>query len=194
MQIWQVTHKYKKKFKKIIKNLLSLQHSQNRERSHYFFPPAQQGFTHVSFLFFLRTQVLFFLLFSFFLRDQVPKMSFFFFSFNKKATLCLFFFCETMSLIIFFFLLFFFAGRLLSIEQVMASEICVVVGVVEKRKISYFGLARKFTSTFNFTQSGWLILFSPDLHFRLAKRVSGQTQSLRRETATRRDVPLAVPT
>ena len=34
-----------------------------------------------------------------------------------------------------------------------------------------------FNSTLNFTQSGWLIPFSPDLHFRLAKRVSGQTHS-----------------
>ena len=65
---------------------------------------------------------------------------------------------------------------------------------VEKRKILYFGLARKFISTLNFTQSGWLILFSPDLHFRLAKWVSGQTHSLWLETATRTDVPLAVST
>ena len=64
---------------------------------------------------------------------------------------------------------------------------------VEKRKISYFGLARKFISTLNFTQSGWLILFSPDPHFRLAKRVSGQTHSLWLETATTTDVPLVVP-
>ena len=65
--------------------------------------------------------------------------------------------------------------------------------VVEKRKILYFGLAHKFISTLNFTQSGWLILFSPDLHFRLAKWESGQTHSLWLETATRTDVRLAVP-
>ena len=50
-----------------------------------------------------------------------------------------------------------------------------------------------FNSTLNFNQSGWLIPFSPDLHFRLAKRVSGQIHSLQRETATRTDVPLVVP-
>ena len=50
-----------------------------------------------------------------------------------------------------------------------------------------------FNSTLNFTQSGWHILFSPDLHFRLAKRVSGQTHSLRFETATRTDVSLVAP-
>ena len=49
-------------------------------------------------------------------------------------------------------------------------------GGVEKGKFSYFGLARKFNSTLNFTQSGWLILFSPDLHFRPPYRVSYQTQ------------------
>ena len=48
---------------------------------------------------------------------------------------------------------------------------------VEKGKISYFGLARKFNSTLNFTQSGWLILFTPDLHFRPPNRVSCQTHS-----------------
>ena len=50
-----------------------------------------------------------------------------------------------------------------------------------------------FNSTLNFTQSGWHILFSPDLHFRLAKRVSGQTHSLRFETATRTNVSLVAP-
>ena len=50
-----------------------------------------------------------------------------------------------------------------------------------------------FNSTLNFTQSGWHILFSPDLHFRLAKRVSGQTHSLRLETATRTDLSLVAP-
>ena len=54
---------------------------------------------------------------------------------------------------------------------------------VEKGKISYFGLARKFNSTLNFTQSGWLILFSPDLHFRLANRIRCQTPSLWLENA-----------
>ena len=49
-----------------------------------------------------------------------------------------------------------------------------------------------FNSTLNFSQSGWHILFSPDLHFRLAKRVSGQTRSLQLETATRTDLSLVV--
>ena len=62
----------------------------------------------------------------------------------------------------------------------------------EENLVFWFGT--QFNSTLNFTQSEWLILFSPDLHFWLAKRVSGQTQSLRRETATRTDVPLVVPT
>ena len=61
----------------------------------------------------------------------------------------------------------------------------------EENLVFWFGA--QFNSTLNFTQSGWLILFSPDLHFWLAKRVSGQTQSLRLETATRTDVPLVVP-
>ena len=61
----------------------------------------------------------------------------------------------------------------------------------EENLVFWFGA--QFNSTLNFAQSGWLILFSPDLHFRLAKRVSGQTQSLRLETATRTDVPLVVP-
>ena len=56
-----------------------------------------------------------------------------------------------------------------------------------------FCFGAQFNSTLNFTQSGWLIQFSSDLHFRLAKRVSGQIQSLRLETATRTDVPLFVP-
>ena len=42
-----------------------------------------------------------------------------------------------------------------------------------------FWFSAQFNSTLNFTQLGWLILFSPDLHFRLAKRVSSQTLSLR---------------
>ena len=50
-----------------------------------------------------------------------------------------------------------------------------------------------FNSTLNFTQSGWHILFSPDLHFRLAKRVSGQTHSLQLETATGAVVSLVAP-
>ena len=56
-----------------------------------------------------------------------------------------------------------------------------------------FCFGAQFNSTLNVTQSGWLILFSLDLHFRLAKRVSGQTHSLQLETATRTDVPLVVP-
>ena len=61
----------------------------------------------------------------------------------------------------------------------------------EENLVFLFGA--QFISTLNFTQSGWLILFSPDLHFRLTKQVSGQTHSLWLETATRTDVPLAVP-
>ena len=61
----------------------------------------------------------------------------------------------------------------------------------EENLVFWFGA--QFISTLNFTQSGWLILFSPDLYFRLAKRVSGQNHSLRLETATRTDVPLVVP-
>ena len=61
----------------------------------------------------------------------------------------------------------------------------------EENLVFWFGA--QFISRLKFTQSGWLILFSPDLHFRLAKRVSDQTYSLRRETATRTDVPLDVP-
>ena len=61
----------------------------------------------------------------------------------------------------------------------------------EENLVFWFGA--QIISTLNFTQSGWLILFSPDLHFRLAKRVSGQTHSLRRETATRTVMPLVVP-
>ena len=61
----------------------------------------------------------------------------------------------------------------------------------EENLVFWFGA--QFISTLNFTQSGWLILFIPDLHFRLAKRVSGQTQSLSLETVTRTDVRLAVP-
>ena len=49
-----------------------------------------------------------------------------------------------------------------------------------------------FNSTLNFTQSGWHILFSPDLRFRLAKRVSGQTHSIQLETATGAVVSLVV--
>ena len=61
----------------------------------------------------------------------------------------------------------------------------------EENLIFCFGAL--FNSTLNFTQSGWHILFSPDLHFRLAKRVSGQNHSLRLETATRTDVSLVAP-
>ena len=61
----------------------------------------------------------------------------------------------------------------------------------EENLIFCFGAL--FNSTLNFTQSGWHILFSPDLHFRLAKRVSGQNHSLRLETATRTDMSLVAP-
>ena len=37
------------------------------------------------------------------------------------------------------------------------------------REISYFSLACKFNSTLNFTQSGWPILFNPDLSFPASK-------------------------
>ena len=61
----------------------------------------------------------------------------------------------------------------------------------EENLIFCFGAL--FNSTLNFTQSGWHILFSLDLHFRPAKRVSGQNHSLRPETATRTDVSLVAP-
>ena len=62
----------------------------------------------------------------------------------------------------------------------------------EENLVSWFGA--QFISTLNFNQSGWLILFSLDLHFHPPKLVSRQTQSLWLETATRTDVPPAVPT
>ena len=40
--------------------------------------------------------------------------------------------------------------------------------IVEKRKNLVFCFGTQFNSTLNFTQSGWLIPFSPDLLFRLA--------------------------
>ena len=46
----------------------------------------------------------------------------------------------------------------------------------EENLVFWFGA--QFISTLNFNQSGWLILFSPDLHFRPLKLVSRQTQSL----------------
>ena len=45
----------------------------------------------------------------------------------------------------------------------------------EKNFVFWFGA--QFNSTLNFTQSGWLILFIPDLHFRLTNRVSCQNLS-----------------
>ena len=74
------------------------------------------------------------------------------------------------------------------------AEIWSSVCICREEENLVFWFGAQFISTLNFTQSGWLILFSPDLHFRLAKRVSGQTHSLWRETATRTDVPLVVPT
>ena len=65
---------------------------------------------------------------------------------------------------------------------------CKVIDCREEENL-VFWFGAQFISTLNFILSGWLILFSPDLHFRLAKRVSGQTQSLWLETATRTDVP-----
>ena len=55
-----------------------------------------------------------------------------------------------------------------------------------------FWFGAQFNSTLNFTQSGWLILFTPDLHFRPPNRVSCQTQSLWLETPTSADVTLGV--
>ena len=46
----------------------------------------------------------------------------------------------------------------------------------EENLVFWFGA--QFISTLNFNQSGWLIQFSPDLHFRPPKLVSCQTQSL----------------
>ena len=41
-----------------------------------------------------------------------------------------------------------------------------------------FWFGAQFNSTLNFTQSGWLILFNPDLHFQPENWVSCQTHSL----------------
>ena len=46
----------------------------------------------------------------------------------------------------------------------------------KKNFVFWFGA--QFNSTLNFTQSGWPILFSPDLHFRPANWISCQTLSL----------------
>ena len=67
IQIWQVPHKYKKEVKKLWKIFHLLRYWQKRERSHYFYRPAKQRFTHVT-LFFLETKSLkMFLFFSFLL-------------------------------------------------------------------------------------------------------------------------------
>ena len=80
----------------------------------------------------------------------------------------------------------------MTLNNVMLTFRNAVICCREEENLEFW-FGAQINSTLNFTQSGWLILFSPDLHFRLAKRVSGQTQSLRRETATRTDVPLVVP-
>ena len=67
------------------------------------------------------------------------------------------------------------------------------VNVCREEENLIFCFGALFNSTLNFTQSGWHIPFSPDLHFRLAKRVSSQNHSLRLVTATRTDVSLVVP-
>ena len=59
-----------------------------------------------------------------------------------------------------------------------------------KNFVFWFGT--QFNLTFNFTQSGWLILFSPDLHFRSPNLVSCQTQLFSWRTPTSTDVTLAV--
>ena len=51
------------------------------------------------------------------------------------------------------------------------------------REIFVFWFGAQFNSTLNFTQSEWPILFSPDLHFRPANRVSCQTHPLWLENA-----------
>ena len=51
----------------------------------------------------------------------------------------------------------------------------------EKNFVFWFGA--QFDSTLNFTQSGWLILFTLDLHFRPPNRVSCQTHPLWLENA-----------
>ena len=78
-------------------------------------------------------------------------------------------------------------------EELTKTILGIILGMCREEKNLVFWFGAQFNSTLNFTQSGWLILFSPDLHFRLAKRVSGQNHSLRLETATRTDVPLVVP-
>ena len=51
----------------------------------------------------------------------------------------------------------------------------------EKNVVFWFGA--QFISTLNFNQSGWLILFNPDLHLRPPNLVSCQTHSLWLENA-----------
>ena len=51
----------------------------------------------------------------------------------------------------------------------------------EKKFVFWFGA--QFNSTLNFTPSGWLIPFTPDLHFRPPNRVSCQTHPLWLENA-----------
>ena len=75
----------------------------------------------------------------------------------------------------------------------IGSLVVIMVFICREEKNLVFCFGALFNSTLNFTQSGWLIPFSPDLHFRLAKRVSGQNHSLRLETATRTDLSLVVP-
>ena len=82
-------------------------------------------------------------------------------------------------------------------QQILSWNICsmdqIVLWICREEENLVFCFGALFNSTLNFTQSGWLILFSPDLHFRLAKRVSGQIHSLQLETATRTFMSLVVP-
>ena len=98
-----------------------------------------------------------------------------------------FFYCETQ----FLFFLSFFTYFTYVVYVCFAFLLICFCCREEENLVFCFGA--EFNSTLNFTQSGWLILFSPDLHFRLAKRISGQNLSLQCETATRTDVPLVVP-
>ena len=129
MQIWQVTHKYKKEVKKLLKIFHPLIHLQNRERSLYFFPSAKQGFTCI---FFFRDQVPKNVLF--FLKGQVPKMSFFPLLLIKTHSLSFFSLWDNVSYN-FLFCLFLFLCRSSSllIEQVMASETSEFLAVVWSR-------------------------------------------------------------
>ena len=72
----------------------------------------------------------------------------------------------------------------IKLRQLPATNVQLRSSTCREEENLIFCFGALFNSTLNFTQSGWHILFSPDLHFRLANRVSGQILSLQLETAT----------